>query len=259
MSEKVILCTGANQGLGFAILQVAGLRHPTNTYILCSRDLNAGQQAVQKLKDLGVTAKIDLVELDVTNDQQITAVINHVTNTYGRLDVLINNAGIIRLPSKDDLSAARNTYNEILNVNITSVALITTAFTPLLYKSSAPKVINISSGLGSIQNSLTKKMGRSPPYGASKIGMNGLTVHMQVAENDRVEADTDGTSGKPRIRYYACAPGALKTAFTNYWPNGRSPEDGAEVAVHLLADDTNKYDGGSYWEFVDNEMKIVPW
>lgn len=86
MSEKVILCTGANQGLGFAILQVAGLRHPTNTYILCSRDLNAGQQAVQKLKDLGVTAKIDLVELDVTNDQQITAVINHVTNTYGRLD-----------------------------------------------------------------------------------------------------------------------------------------------------------------------------
>ncbi|BCR83458.1 uncharacterized protein ACHE_10860S [Aspergillus chevalieri] len=83
--------------------------------------------AVQKLKDLGVTAKIDLVELDVTNDQQITTVINHVTNTYGRLDVLINNAGIIRLPSKYDLSAARNTYNEILNVNITSVALITTA------------------------------------------------------------------------------------------------------------------------------------
>ncbi|KAL4912959.1 short chain dehydrogenase/reductase family protein [Aspergillus aurantiobrunneus] len=259
MSEKVILCTGANQGLGFAILQVAGLHHPQNTYILCSRDLSAGQQAVQKLKDLGVTATVDLVQLDVTNDQQITAVVEHVVNAYGRLDVLINNAGIILLPSKDDLSAARNTYNEILNVNITSVAIITTAFTPLLYKSSSPKVINVSSGLGSIQNSLTKKMGRSPPYGASKIGMNGLTVHMQVAENDRIEADAGGTSGMPRIRYYACAPGPLKTAFTNYWPNGRSPEEGAEVVVRLLADDANQYDGGSYWEFADGEMKAVPW
>ena len=89
--------------------------------------------------------------------------------------------------------------------------------------------------------------------------MNGLTVHMQVAENDRVENNTDGSSEAPRIRFYACAPGALKTAFTNYWPNGRSPEDGAEVVVHLLADGNNKYDGGSYWEFVDNEMKMVPW
>lgn len=100
-------------------------------------------------------------------------------------------------------------------------------------------------------------MGRSPPYGASKIGMNGLTVHMQVAENDRVEAE--GTSDNPLIRYYACAPGPLKTAFTNFWPNCRSPEEGAEVVVQLLMDDTKKYDGGSYWEFVDNEMKVVPW
>ncbi|PWY76984.1 short chain dehydrogenase/reductase family protein [Aspergillus heteromorphus CBS 117.55] len=259
MSDKVILCTGANQGLGFAIIQVAALRHPNHTYILCSRGLNAGQQAVQKLRDLGLTAKIDLVQLDVTNDQQIIELVDHVTTTYGRLDVLINNAGIIRVPSPDDLSAARAAYNDILNVNITSVAVVTTAFTPLLYKSAAPKVINISSGLGSIQNTLTKKMGRTPPYGASKVGLNGLTVHMQVAENDRIEAEGTSGNGKPRIRYYACAPGLLKTAFTNYWDNGRSPEDGAEVAVQLLGDDEDTYEGGSYWQFVDGEMKVVPW
>lgn len=86
MSEKVVLCTGANQGLGFAIIQVAALRYPTHKYILCSRDLGAGQQAVQKLRDLGVTAAIDLVQLDVTKDEQITAVVNKVTSTYGRLD-----------------------------------------------------------------------------------------------------------------------------------------------------------------------------
>lgn len=81
MSGKVILCTGANQGLGFGILQVAGLRHPENTYILCSRDIIAGQQAVQKLKELRVAAKVD-----VTDDQQITAAVDHVSNSYGRLD-----------------------------------------------------------------------------------------------------------------------------------------------------------------------------
>ena len=53
--------------------------------------------------------------------------------------VLIKNAGIIRLPSNDDLSSARNTYNELFDVNMTSVALLTTAFSPLLYKSPNPK------------------------------------------------------------------------------------------------------------------------
>lgn len=170
--------------------------------------------------------------------------------------VLINNPGIIRLPAVDNISAARNAYNEVFNVNVTSVALLTTAFTPLLHKSSDPKVINISSGLGSIQNALTKKMAHAPPYGASKIGMNGLTVHMQVSENDRVEANPEGSDS--RTQYYACAPGVLKTAFTDFWANAKAPEDGAEVVVRLLADDRNEYDGGSFLGFVDGKRRIVP-
>lgn len=283
MSAKVILCTGANQGLGFSILQVAALRYPENTYILCSRDMSAGQEATQKLG--GVTAKIDLVQLDVTNDEQITAAVDYVATTYGKLDgiwvpshksfhqksqdrvfqfnhfstVLINNAGILRRPPSDNnLSGIREIYNEMLNVNLTSVAVITTAFTPLLYKSPDPKVINVSSGLGSIQNTLTVKMGRNVPYGTSKIGLNGLTAHMQVAENDRVQANPEGR--KPKIRYFAVAPGVLKTAFTNY-AIGKDPVDGAEVVVRLLGDkeDGSKFEGGSYWEFVDGEMRVVPW
>ncbi|KAL1877677.1 hypothetical protein Plec18167_004643 [Paecilomyces lecythidis] len=287
MSNKIVLCTGANQGLGFAVVQVAALRYPEDTYILCSRDLSAGQNAVQKLRDMGVTAKIDLVQLEVTNDEQIEAAVEHVSTTYGKLDVLINNAGILRrTPDQNEsLTSIRNTYNEILNVNLTSVAVICAAFTPLLYRSSNPKVINVSSGLGSIQNALTKKMGRSVPYGTSKVGVNGLTAHLQVLENDRVQAEegsaesglaahmrgagndraqVDGSlksdsRSKPRIRYFACQPGVLKTAFSNYFPQGKDPADGAEVVVRLLGDDEGKYEGGSYWEFVDGEMKIVPW
>lgn len=128
-------------------------------------------------------------------------------------------------------------------------------------------------------------MGRSVPYGTSKVGVNGLTAHLQVLENDRVQAEegsaesglaahmrgagndraqVDGSlksdsRSKPRIRYFACQPGVLKTAFSNYFPQGKDPADGAEVVVRLLGDDEGKYEGGSYWEFVDGEMKVVPW
>lgn len=179
----------------------------------------------------------------------------------GECLVLVNNAGIIKMLPADtsDLQGTRQTYNELLNVNITSVAIVTNAFTPLLYKSSDPKVINVSSGLGSMQNALTKKMGRHPPYGASKIGMNGLTVHLQVAENDRIKDDDQATaSGNPRIRYFACAPGPLKTAF-NGFRGPKLPDHGAEVIVHLMADDEQTYEGGTYWEHEDGQMRQVPW
>lgn len=171
--------------------------------------------------------------------------------------VLINNAGIIRFP-KGDLAAQRAAYTEVLNTNLTSVALVTDAFLSLLHASSDPKVISVSSGLGSIQGALTKKMYRAPCYGSSKIGMNGAMVHMQVAENDRIAAK-DPKDTKPLIRFYCCAPGPLSTAFTGFSPRARPVETGTEVIVRLLADDDFKYEGGTYWEFEEGEMRQVPW
>ncbi|ROW08687.1 hypothetical protein VPNG_06395 [Cytospora leucostoma] len=264
-ASKIVLCTGANQGLGYAVLQVASLRYPAYTYVLASRDLEKGKAAATSLRESGVQAPIDVVQLDVTNDEDITraasfssAQSNAKAYKSCPRTVLINNAGIIRRPPPGDLPALRTALEEVLNTNLTSVAVVTEAFTPLLRESADPKVINVSSGLGSIQNSLTKKMGRSPIYGVSKIGLNGLTVHLQVAENDRVAVE--GISdGKPRIRYYVCAPGPLKTAFTNFNALCRSPESGAEVVVRLAADDASKYDGGSFWEYEHGEMRQVPW
>ncbi|KAI1305528.1 NAD(P)-binding protein [Xylaria venustula] len=256
-SGKVVLCTGANQGLGFSVLSIAGLRQPENIYVLASRDLSKGKAAAIALQDSRVKAQVDVIQLDVLKDEEIISAVSYVESKYGRLDVLINNAGILRVPPQGDLTALRSTYNEILNTNLTSVAIVTAAFTPLLYKSTDPKVISVSSGLGSCQNSLTKKMGRYPPYGASKIGLNGLSVHLQVAENDRTE--TEGEGGKPRIRFYTCAPGALKTASSGFREGLRLPDRGAEVIVRLLMDDEHLYEGGSYWEYEEGEMRRVPW
>lgn len=85
-SNKIVLVTGANQGLGLAVIEVAGERYPSNTYILCARDIEKGQQAAQQLRDRGVSANIDLVELDVTNDDHIAAAVKHVEAKHGRLD-----------------------------------------------------------------------------------------------------------------------------------------------------------------------------
>ena len=103
-----------------------------------------------------------------------------------------------------------------------------------------------------MQNALVKKMARSPLYGASKVGLNGLTVHLQVAENDRVAAEEgEAAVSGPRTRYYVCAPGFLRTAFSDYAPQGKPPEAGAEVVVRWMADDERKFEGGSYWELED--------
>lgn len=167
-ASKVVLCTGANQGLGYAVVQVAGLRYPAYTYILASRDIENGKAAAASLRDAGVQARIDVVQLDVTKDEEITRAATYVDKTHGRLDVLINNAGIIRRPPPGDLSALRTAFNEVLDTNLTSVAVVTEAFTPLLRKSTDPKVINVSSGLGSIQNSLTKKWAGRPSTGPAR-------------------------------------------------------------------------------------------
>ena len=73
-------------------------------------------------------------------------------------------------PPQGDLADVRQPYTDVLSVNLrTPVAVVTHAFLPLLYKSVDPKDINVTSGLGSMHNALTKKMGRSPPYGANNL------------------------------------------------------------------------------------------
>lgn len=175
--------------------------------------------------------------------------------------VLVNNAGILRgMGMAEDAPATtvRAIYDELLNTHITSVAVVTQAFLPLLRRAAAPKVINVTSGLGSMTNVLTpgRRMGRSPPYGASKIGMNGLTVHMQVGETDRAAS---GSSTEPRVRFFIANPGILSTAFNGFHPLGKPPQHGAESIVALIGDDEAKYDTHMYWEFEDGQMRQVPW
>jgi len=85
-SAQVILYTGANRPLGSAILQATALRLPSATYLLGSRSSQAGKEAIEELKKLGVEAHIEVLELDVSKDSSIFAAVETVKAKYGKLD-----------------------------------------------------------------------------------------------------------------------------------------------------------------------------
>ena len=130
--------------------------------------------------------------------------------------VLVNNAGIAKTgpqpysDTHDTLSGLRQHYDDVLSTNLTSVAVITTAFRPLLHVSKAPKVINITSGLSSMTRMLKMRFFRTAVYGSSKVGLNGLTVHMQIAEGDW--ADKEGVE---TIKYYTVEVSTTRLVLTS--------------------------------------------
>ena len=85
-SLKNVLATGANQGLGFAIVAVAATCDPSARYLLACRSLERGQEAIAKLKEQGVTAPLEPLQLDVTKDTDITKAVESIKNSYGKLD-----------------------------------------------------------------------------------------------------------------------------------------------------------------------------
>lgn len=100
-SPKIVLVTGANQRLGYYIVQVTALREPTYTVVLCSRDLERGKEALQKLRNAGVTAQVEVLQLDVTNDEQIAAAVKYVEDAYGRLDGQLNSNDLLNRPANN--------------------------------------------------------------------------------------------------------------------------------------------------------------
>lgn len=86
MESKIVLCTGANRGLGYSIVEQTALREPSSTYLVASRDLSNGHAAAAKLREAGVTARLEVLELEVENDQHIASAAEYVREKFGRLD-----------------------------------------------------------------------------------------------------------------------------------------------------------------------------
>lgn len=248
-SNIVILVTGGNRGIGFAIVKSLAVhpRFSSATILLGCRDIHQGQAAIQQLQMEGIQSCQPL-ELDVTSDSSIYHATAMIGKQFGQLDVLINNAGYAAITSAEDFSDLRQMFQDIYNVNVTSVAMLTRQLLPLLRRSNyGGKVIQVGSARGSISRLVN---GELPPtvavgYSISKTALNALTLQMSIeTENSNVE-------------FQIASPGHCKTAFNGY-RGTRDPAEGAVVVVELAIGARKET---RMWETTgaSRDLEEVPW
>jgi NAD(P)-dependent dehydrogenase (short-subunit alcohol dehydrogenase family) len=241
MSEQTIaLVTGANKGIGYEI--AAGLGALGWSVGVGGRDEERREAAVAKLCAAGADAFG--VPLDVTDDASVAAAAGLMEERAGRLDVLVNNAGVTggmpQEPTRVDLAAVRT----VVDTNVLGVIRVTNAMLPLLRRSASPRIVNMSSAVGSITRQSTPGAETGPisaAYAPSKTFLNALTV--QYAKELR---DTN-------ILINAACPGYCATDL-NGFRGVRTPEQGAAIAIRLA---TLPGDGPSGGFFED--AGVVPW
>lgn len=183
-SKRIALVTGANKGIGFEVsrcLGQAGL-----TVLMAARNPDLGHTAATSLQAQGLDVRF--IELDVVSPATIETAAATIAAEFQRLDVLVNNAGINAPgdgpPGIADLDAVRR----VLETNFLGTLAVTQAMLPLLRKSSAARIVNVSSGLGSLQWNADPNWEyaavKLTGYSASKAAMNMLTVHLAYELRD---------------------------------------------------------------------------
>ena len=217
MKQQVALVTGSNRGIGFEIAKQLSVREIE--VILTSRNSATGEAVARKLARDGMK-KVVPMELDVTDQVSVDNLSDEVEKTFGRLDILVNNAAI--LIDKDNVTAS-NTDLEIvkatLETNLIGAWRMCKAFIPLMKKNGYGRIVNVSSGSGEFEYMSTSG-GYWPAYSMSKASLNALTV-MLASELRGIN-----------ILVNAVCPGWVRTDMggTNAT---RSVEEGAATPVWL--------------------------
>jgi NAD(P)-dependent dehydrogenase (short-subunit alcohol dehydrogenase family) len=240
-NKKVALVTGANKGIGYATAQ--GLASQGITVLLGARDEKRGNEAAAKLQAEGVDVQFLL--LDVNDPATHKAAHGFIEDKFGKLDILVNNAAVAldlnQKPSEVDMQTLRKTFD----TNFFGVVAITQALLPLIRKSDAGRIVNVSSGLGSLTQQSDPNWPFYPvkllAYNTSKTALNAFTVTMAYELKDTP------------IKVNSADPGYTATDLNNN-SGYRTVEQGATVIIQLA---TLPADGatGSYFD----DQGVLPW
>lgn len=225
-TQKIALVTGANKGIGFEIARQ--LAQAGTVVLLGARDLVRGQQAATSLAAAGLD--VEAIRIDLNDEKTIAAAAQAIGERHGRLDTLVNNAGIVDKEDGPPSVAATGAARRLMETNFIGTLAVTQAMLPWLRRSSAGRIVNLATTLGSLSingdPSSPYYEARLIGYNASKAALNMLTVQLA--------AELKGTS----IVVNSVAPGYVKTDLTGN--NGfMSAAEGARLPVEyaLLGDD----------------------
>ncbi len=175
-ANKTALITGANQGLGFETARQLA-KKGYRVFIGC-RNTAKGTEAIEKLNALGLT-NVELIEIDVTNINSIQSARKKIEDNTEKLDVLINNAGISGEQPQNFSNYDMDKLRIVFDTNFFGAVQTTQQFIDLLKKSDEPRIVNISSGLGSLTfHSSSPDFGMYTVYSASKTALNAFTVNL---------------------------------------------------------------------------------
>lgn len=165
---------------------------------MASRSSEKGNAASEAIQAAGIKGRISSIQLDVTDESSIAAAVKQVERDYGRLDVLVNNAGVY-----SKAVSLKTQLEDTLSANVIGPAIVTEAFTPLLLKSSSPYLLHISSGLGSLSLSLDPQ---NPIYDidARAYRMSKAALNMLTLQDFKV-------LGKQGVKVFAMCPGLVES------------------------------------------------
>ncbi len=235
----IVLITGGNRGLGKEIGRQLG--HHGCTVILTARDRQAGEAAAAELMASGCDAHS--VRLDVTDSDHIDALVSHLEATFGRVDVLINNAGIAL--EMDGMPTNADKIRRTLEVNLIAPYAITEALLPLLARSEDARVINQSSILGSMQAAHNRwhefEAQMTVGYSTSKAALGMLTliqakrlasqgILVAAAHPGWVKTELGGDDAPMEIEEGAHTVVQMVTAPREHFPHGQMHHRGEQVA-----------------------------
>ncbi|MET0719129.1 MAG: SDR family oxidoreductase [Pseudoxanthomonas sp.] len=236
------LVTGATRGIGYET--VRGLAQAGVRTLLAGRDRAKALEAASKLQAEGLP--VEAIALDVTSDESIAAAVESVTGKFGKLDILVNNAGILLDDAtKPRASQTLKLWRDTFDTNVFGLIAVTQAFLPLLQKSPAARIVNVSSALGSLgmHADPSAPLGdfKVPAYNVSKSAVNAWTLQLAY--------DLKGSNAKVNTVH----PGYVKTDM-NKGGGDLKISEGAETSIAMALLDENGPSGTFQYR-----GDILPW
>ncbi|WP_158996037.1 SDR family oxidoreductase [Mucilaginibacter sp. L196] len=217
---KIALVTGANKGIGLEVVRQLA-QNGFFVYLGC-RNMENGLAAIKKLKDDGID-NVEAVQLNVTDQGSVSAARATIGKKTEVLDVLINNAGISGGLPQSALNATIDQFKAVYETNVFGVVSVTQAFIDLLKRSSEPRIVNVSSAMGSLSLAADLSNGnKMAVYQSSKSALNMYTINLAY--------DLRDTPFKVNM----VCPGYTKTDFTGHQGTSTVQEAGQRIAKYAL-------------------------